>query len=243
MNKILFTLTHFTFKLTLFFGLFLVTTSAAKFEAVQSQHKKIFMGTIKFPHTISKIPTLRIYCEGHIIPCETNHETKGLAFSILQEGEKDSFNLLITNEIHYKTEKNTILYLYINPSQPYLFYHLTLNQNNDDSTDPETTHKTLYSWTIQEHHDLLENGKIPDDTIIVYCNPEFIETVKGGTQVSLPTIIIRNDILQITGSEEKLHDILNELLLSSLHCDAIHARVQQEIKPNYQQKTIVALAT
>lgn len=219
------------FRLFVFLSLLMLcqTHSADLFKpTLLSHNKKLFMGSIKFPEAIITIPNLRIYYKGQIITCESNNETKNLAFSIAEESKIVSFYLLITEKITYASEKNTIKYL--KAIQPYKIYKLTLDNENDTET-----------WAIESIAPNLYDNKIPDNTIIVCCNPEYIDTIKGGTTIMLPDIIIRNDILQLVGSEKQLHEHLNELLLASLDYDTIHARIQQEIKPNYQQKTIVAL--
>ena len=234
---------------SLIFGIFAI----GLFSPANSYFEALFIGTIQFPNTIKKVPNIRVYCSGHIIKTETDDDSKKLTFSIPESKNKKRFSLLITEGIQFETEENTVKYLKIDPSlQEYKFYQFELvkknAEQNGESKDktksiknheqPEN-HNADYHWVIEEDHLALEDGRIPDDTVIICYKPSYIEGLQGGTKLEFPHIRIKNNILQLAGSEDQLHDTSITLLLSSLDYDTIHRSIRQEIKQDYQ-KTLIA---
>jgi len=213
----------------------------------------LMMGAIHYPHTIEKIPMLRGYCCGNRIKFEAQEYE--LAFSISGQRYQSNFYLLITEIIDFVTEERVILYLKVPTGALYKLY--TLNrvktEASKDSLEsgsvlrPEAQ-KNIYRWDIKENISLPENGRIPDNAIIICTAPDHIAGLEGelagseeAAAFELPKIVIREDLLDVIGSESELHEFSNRLLLSSLDYDAIHAVLPQEI--NHKAKTIVALTT
>lgn len=194
--------------------------------------KMLFMGTIQFPHMLESIPDVRIYCAGNKIKCENQQESRRISFGIADERHRSVFHLLITNKINVESEENTVKYLKSPTS--YKLYRLQLTQKEGFGEDPQ------YCWDIRELQ-LGKNKRLPDDTIIVFYNPAYVDKLKGGNAIELPTIHIKSNILDLVGSEKKLHEVSNEMLLASLDYEPIHARIKQELQTNYQQKTILAV--
>lgn len=214
-------------------------------------NKILLIGAIQYPHVIEKVPIVRVYCSGNRIQC-VGDENKKLTFSIPVSRFQSGFYLLITETIEFVTEDNVVLYLKVPSNTPYKLY--TLQRVSELSKDADTSNigsdrsKTVYRWNVKENMQLTEDGKIPDNAIIVCTDPDHIYGLEGefaGSEESavfeLPKLIIRYDLLSFVGSEHELHEISNRLLLSSLDYDAIHAAVPQEI--NHKAKTVVALAT
>jgi hypothetical protein len=217
--------------------------------------KAVLMGTIKFPKDITSIDPIRIYCQGMIIPTETNNSTKTISFTLpFEEKRKTTFNLLITENIAYeRAEENTIRYLKISPHQSHKFYALELikdnNQKIDDFTfahnakdEKKKNQEVTYHWRIDEQK-IEGSGRIPDDTIIVYYKPEYVDKLEDGNSVELPYIIIKDDIVKLAGSEANLHEKSTSLLLSSLDLDALHAPIHQEVKQEYQRSRVTMITT
>ena len=114
--------------------------------------------------------------------------------------------------------------------------------DEDNKTNKTEEHETTYSWYITESSDELDQGKIPDDTIIVCYDPEYVDKLEGGTNIDLPRIIIKDNILELVGSEDKLHELSTTLLLSSLDSDSMHSKIEHEVKQN-NQTMLVAFKT
>lgn len=214
--------------------------------------KTVYYGTIQFPMNLRTLPAIRIYYKGRRISGETNNDTKKASFNIVDENPQNSFHLLFTEHLQFETEQseqggqsNVIKYLKVPENSHYKFYTLSLANNNPFLEEAAENVSNKMRWHIRKHGKAaLHNGIIPDNTIIVCLDPDYVEKVEGGSTTTLPTIKIRSDIVTFVGSEEKIHEKSDELQLSLvMDCDAIHAAVQQEIRPKFERKMIVALTT
>ncbi len=207
----------------------------------------LMVGTIQFPHSLSNVPMIRVYTCGKKIPyqlCETDNDSKQFTFCIPQITYEDSFFLLITNKVYFEPVHNkelgnlhsTIKYLKVLPTQAYKLYKLVLK------SEKTTGGKMIYHWDILEIKIDPKNGRIPDDAIIICYEPTFVDCLTGGSAFELPTIQLKSDILNFIGSETKLHDLSNQMLMASIDSDPIHAVIHQEIKRS-SHINIVAPAT
>lgn len=214
-------------------------------------NKTLMWGSIQFPKTISIVPDIRIYYSGQRIKCETNHDLRRITFAIPDVAHKSNFKLLITDNLEFASEFNVIKYLKIRENSPYKFYQIdlaystpilcSLEQPFETDTNCQQSKTT---WQIKEYRNVLDKGRIPDDTIIVCCKSSYVDHIEGNNTSALPTIKIRSDIVQVAGSEKKLHEIADELIISLLDYDTIHAAMhQEEIRPSTNPKTILAITT
>jgi hypothetical protein len=212
---------------------------------------------MQFPNTLKKIPSLRIYYGGHKITGEPNNRTKQLIFSIPEIGESKKFHIVITEHVQFELAEgssNTVKYLKIAENQPYKCCEIEQTKSDEtlsthrpqtgefDSARvviPET--KTSYHWKITKQR-LDDNRQLPDNSIVICFSPEYIQDIVGGSKGELPRIVIKSDILELVGSEEKLHDQETELLLSVINSDALHTKITQKVK-NQNTKTIIACKT
>ncbi|MFZ5953713.1 MAG: hypothetical protein ACOYT8_01285 [Candidatus Dependentiae bacterium] len=209
--------------------------------------KTVFSGTIQFPLTLKKVPDVRVYCAGRKISGELDHETKKVSFAISDYRQRTFFYMVIVNAKNMSYEltapkTNTIEYLKINPTEPYKFYAIELvliPEEKTDNVEQKNNATMVYKWLIKEI-ELPQNGRLPDDTIIVCYEPTFVERLDGGSSFEFPKIIVKPDVLKITGSEEKLHQESAKILISALDLDTIHANIRQEVKQFAHPKTIVA---
>lgn len=203
----------------------------------------LMMGTIRFPSSISTVPTVRIYCGGRIIPSEIDQKNKVITFSIPKYTQQFHFNLLITEKVSFaqvaskyqSTTNNTAAYLKIDEGQPYKFYSLLLV--------PELVGETTqlrYTWRIKNESIDHENLKVPDDAIIVCCNPGHIAAVRGTNNFELPTIEVAPNIITLSGSEQLLREKSAQIMLASLDSDSMHAL--QDKQPIKQQENRIIIA-
>ena len=217
--------------------------------------KNLLMGTIQYPHEVERVPMVRIYCGGNKIKCEANDENKKLTFSVPSTRYQVILYLLITEAIEFETENNVVLCLKVPATVPYKLYVLerrktALQANDEDICSCKMEQKSVYRWVVTEAP-LEDGGKIPDNALIICANPDHIGCLEGeiagadgSSAYELPKIVMRTDLLSFIGSEDKLHELSDKLLLSSLNWDTIHASVQPEINlPKKTATTIVALTT
>jgi len=156
-----------------------------------------------------------------------------ITYEIPKYNDQNTFYILIVSTApsytlkefpNQKEQQNTIDYLKINTTIPYLFYKLELVPNESSTSDQPT-----YHWNITETT-LPENGQIPDTTIIITYFSHFIKAIKGGNHLELPTIYIDNSEIDIFGSEENFEDAIIRLQLTSLDLKALHVPTKQKIQ-------------
>jgi hypothetical protein len=71
------------------------------------------------------------------------------------------------------------------------------------------------TWNVIERL-LPDDGRIPDNTIIVRCPAHYLKSIEGGSYYQLPTITLKDNIVQLAGSEKQLEDKSIELHMASL---------------------------
>lgn len=214
-------------------------------------NKTLMWGSIQFPKNLATIPDIRIYYSGQRIKCETNNDLKRVTYAVPDVAHKNQFKFLISDKLEFTSKKNVIEYLKVSDNAPYKFYQVELASLNPTlcsleqpiDNDSNTSNPKMV-WRIQEYRNGLNKGRIPDDTIIICCKSSYIEHIEGTNSATLPTIKIRSDIVQMAGSEKKLHEIADELILSLIDYDTIHAAMhQEEIRPISNPKTVLAITT
>ncbi|HEB41644.1 MAG TPA: hypothetical protein ENI08_01320 [Candidatus Dependentiae bacterium] len=203
---------------------------------------------------------MRIYYGGKIIKTDVHVIIPKITFEIGKGNRQNRFYFLVTPTISYDFKKtpdndwehNTIAHLKVPEGKDYKFYVMDLIEDTSSILDRDSIEilrqqelqniQSAYHWEVHEEH-LPENGKIPDATIIVCFFPEFIENIKGGSHIELPTIVIKSDIINAIGSEKKLHEESIKLQLASLNSDTIHAKTKQEVKSDQRRTLIMNLIT
>jgi len=198
---------------------------------------KLVLGTIQFPPSLHKIPMVRIYYGGHKITPSLNDETKQITFGVPKGMNQTSLYLLITEAVncniaknnHYTSNiMNTIGYLKASPNKPYRLFKLAINEQAS-------------GWGVDECMLTTDDLRIPDMAIVVHYNPNFIDTIQPTkNNFALPVINLKQNLLELAGSEDKLHDISNALLLASIDIDTIHATLSDSIKIEANRALIAA---
>jgi len=242
-----------TFCIIVFNALTAVSSSSLPLYSQSCSHDKVLlMGAIQYPLELDKIPMLRIYCGGNKIKCETNNDNKKLTFAFTEYRQQSQFYILITEQIEFVTENNVVLYLKVPSDASYKLYALDRIRTDIQSKDkgPDNI-SASYRWIIKEEMQLAGNGRIPDNAIIICTDPAHVAELTGdlagsdkATAYELPKLIMRSDLLQIVGSEEKLHEHADMLRLAAIDSDTIHSwRQNIQSTVNRKAKTIVALTT
>ena len=204
--------------------------------------KSLFTGIIQFPLDIMDLPNIRIYYAGHKITTEMDDHAKKVIFTIPEIKERSFFYLLFVTNIECCTHENTVPFLKLKKNQPYKFYSLQRIQNPKNKRKRTDLNQTEYTWIVKELSLTLPDGRIPDDTIIIYYNPSYIQAVEGGAAIEFPKIFIKPDILSFVGGQQKLEHMSNTWFLAALNTDLIHDSLQPEVVIKNQPKTILAMA-
>jgi hypothetical protein len=191
----------------------------------------IYVASVQFPSIIKELPKMRAYFGGRKVVCETDGDR--LVFTIETDRSMRKLYLLIVEDHSFKFDE-TIRYLKIKPNTDYKLWSLELiHKKNTEVVAPklvggiklDTDEKSPYYWIIRE--EILDGttGQIPDNTIILRYNPNFVDHLEESrSSVDLPRIVIASDILKKVGSEANLHELSTRYLLSALECDTIHGR-------------------
>ncbi len=205
-----------------------------------SELTAMYVGNIKFPHVLEKVPPVRAYFRGEKFTCSINNESKQTTFSISSDQRNTPLYILVTKHVHWGSKENTIKYLKTDINKSYKLYLITPHESLPGKKQEDTE----AHWGIQEIT-LDTDGKLLDEfnTIIVIFNPDWIDTLEGGNSITLPNLRVYSNILERVGTERELHAMAEELLLASLDSDSIHKKIQHTVKPYYQLKTVLALTT
>ncbi len=205
----------------------------------------LFPGSIYFPKNLSCVPHICLYQSGEQLPIEIDKKGGRVCFTIQAERYISTFHLIITNKYHGQTVAgNTVKELIIDKNVAYKYYTLTLKRApkknfydfiaTKNEEDKEQEEQSDY-WVIEEKQ-LPENRKIPDKAIILLYNANYIETVLSRQSFEFPTIMVKSNIVELIGSEEKVQDNSIELLLSSLDYNTIHTKAK---KITHNNKNVV----
>lgn len=205
--------------------------------------KSLFIGSIQFPSIVEVVPSIRVYYSGRKIMCETDELGKKITFSIPEYKQRTFFYLLIAPSIEFGSHENTVPFLKLQKNCPYKFYGMELVKVETQDKKKKKSSPFEYAWIVRELNLCLPDDRIPDDTIIVRYHPDYVQSIEGGNMIEFPKITIRPDILKLTGSEAKLHDISNRWFLAALHTDTIHDPLQSEFFINPTTKTVLAMTS
>lgn len=231
---------------TILFGFLGLILSISTTTAYAFGEKSLFIGNIVFPSTLEMVPSIRIYYAGRKIICENDDFGKKVTFSIPEHKQRTFFFLLITPHIEFASHENTVPFLKLKKGAPYKFFamELVMHEVSKKRKTPGSNEKQYaYSWVVKPIDLSVVDGRIPDETIIVRYNPEFVSALEGGSMIEFPKIIINPDIIKMVGSETKLHEYSNRWFLASLNTDTIHDTAQSEIRMVPQSKTVLAMIT
>lgn len=194
-----------------------------------SMQPSMYMGNIQFPSTLSKTPAVRVYFAGNKIACSSNDEHKKVSFNVSPIQHHVPLYLLIIDQVQWQADENTIKYLKTDPRKPYRFYRLQWDS-------------AAGTWRLKEKL-LAGNGQIPDNTIIVIIAPDWVSTIEGGNTITLPTIHLHQNLVDLIGSEAALQNTTQALILSAIDSDSIHKRREQIVKRQCKIKTVLSLTT
>lgn len=189
----------------------------------------VYPCTIEFPKIVKKIPELCIYHGGERFVGEVDTTGRRSCFHLPIDRSCTSFTLLVTQDLQFESEKNTVQFLKIDPQQPYKYYSMQLIRASRRRFPGSQQQQEPDQWIIRPSR-LSPDGRIPDETIILLMNPSYIDRVEGSNGFELPTLYIKDNVLDLAGSQQELLDQAVELVLSSLDYKPIHANLKTETR-------------
>lgn len=175
----------------------------------------MLFGTIEFPRSIKTVPQYEIFYEGQKIKPEV-------------DGNKLLFNVPINRMM------NRFFILFVeDPSYVLKESDGTIQQNTIDYLKSGTAyrvfelHSQSSTWRIVERL-LPENFAIPDNTIIVYIPPTYIDKLVGGKGLQLPHVMIKENVMDlVSGSFDALQKKADELSIAAIDLSSFHVPAQE----------------
>lgn len=209
---------------------FLVFASlyACLFPALQAHPISMMFGTIEFPRSLKMIFPYKIFYEGQQVKTEV--EDNRLLFTIpINRPMISRFFILFVEDPYYVLKEADC----------------TVLQNTVDYLKSGTTYRIFElravggSWHVQEYL-LPESLIIPDNTIIVYMPPAYIDTLTGGTGREFPRVMIKENILDLLGgSLDELKRKAEALAMESIHMNSLHVPVREVTRVAGNKRIVV----
>lgn len=201
------------------------------------------MGTIEFPRAKTcpqnKIESIVIYYLGKFIKSLVHEGNPAfITFDIPRDTDlsPNTIYLVITEKPQRVAKKangrvainNTTDHWKVADGHNALFFELALKQKKEELNpeldqsllEKQEPHEPIYEWTYRKK-ELPANKRIPDDAIIIVYNPDLVEGLRGGDQIQLPTIVIKQCI------DTDLENLHLRLQMESLDARAFHAPDKQ----------------
>ncbi len=203
--------------------------------------KALRYGAIKFPTGIEIKEPIEVFYAGERIPTEIEKDAHLVSFALLENIMRNTFCLLICNDIETVSEQNTIKFQRVCKDRPYKLYVLKFHPNKDllkSTTDIDINAQG--AWEITQKA-LQDDMRIPDNAIIVQYHPHLVEKVQGGNALELPKIVLNEQVLQQFTTDE-LHEAQVNFVLSSIDVRTYHAQQDVRTKSDFKNKTISILA-
>lgn len=185
---------------------------------------------LKLPAFLNEHAHIPAYYKGHRL-----NLSEGWA-RLPECGQPCMFSLLITEDIEFTSKGNTVSYLKRIPEQEYSWYDITLtlckkqqdpiSLEVNDNKKAEIPQEQSYTWDIEKRNHDETPERIPEHTIVLLTNPNYIESLKaepsvpGSIDITLPTIIFKKDI----NKKEFEETALSILVGAALNLNAIHTK-------------------
>ena len=193
-----------------------------------------FIGSIEFPQTVRSIPTLCGYYKGTRFCIDTtqNEVSNTASFKIEESKNCTQLSLLFATKVVPFALKmapnkydNKILGLKVPSNSDYALYELNKMAICKEGKD------CSYSWEITQKK-LPTDRSLPEKTIIILLNPEFVESIrsirwKPEDNIALLPVIA---ITETQGINDKLQKAAITLRLASMDLNAIHAPIKTQTK-------------
>lgn len=188
----------------------------------------MMFGTIEFPRSLKTIFPYKIFYEGQQVKTEV--EDNRLLFNIpINRPMISRFFILFVEDPHYVLKEADG----------------TVPQNTVDYLKSGTIYRIFElqalggSWRVQEYL-LPESLIIPDNTIIVYMPPAYIDTLSGGKGREFPRVMIKENILDLLGgSLDELKRKAEALAMESIHMNSLHVPVREVTRVAGNKRIVV----
>lgn len=178
--------------------------------------KPSYIFKVQFPEFFKSKPQIQAYYRGYNLPIKSG-------ICKLPEDTGSMFYIIIAKTISFiKSESNN--YLKLKPGSHSKCYRIL--RNSTAAFNPEQK-----PWKIQEELQEEQSERLPDNSIIICMDPNYVKELKIDSKNSnknskekvLPIIIIDPEV-----SESEFNKSLEFSLLASLDINAIHSKVSHQ---------------
>lgn len=215
--------------------------------------QSLFQGVVQYPSKIVSPSPFPIFYKGSFTTPQISKDMqlpkKGV-FELYEDRASDQFHLLITEKIKFPDSADFKQFETDGPYRLFKFVRstrmkelITTSSNNDK---PVITLEEVEYWKIEETNTLDENGvqqprSIPEDTILFYTNPLFIDKIESDEwksddiYIKLPKIFIDEHI-----EEKILQEVNTRMLFAAVDLRCFHTKITKTTKP-YAQNCIISV--
>lgn len=208
------------------------------FNAISAQ--SIYVGSIQFPIKIECPPALpSILYKGREhtvdIDMQESRAPRKATYELYEDRFCQEFYVLITEYLKVPNA-NDFAHLETSVNHPYKLYHVQrsskIKTESDEHVAQQPTSSSLQSlgnerieyWEIKELDTTNPEIAIPDNTIIFFMNPTFVDLVTetwrpDDAVIRLPMIMFKNTL-----DEKTLHDVGAKMVCAILDFKCIHKK-------------------
>ena len=155
---------------------------------------------------------IKVYQGGEIL--HTNVSGHTISFFIKDMSRTKEFYLLVVKPcnlsyVFNEVAKNTVQYRAVAPGKSYKFYRIKI------ASSAISQPFTIETITLEE------NQKIPDQTVIIFYNPEYIESLFCSKENSILTLSVIKDLFDVSGGEDMMYYEEILYLFDTIHTDTL----------------------
>lgn len=215
--------------------------------------QSLFSGIVHYPSKIANPSPFPVFYKGSFTTLQLSKDMqlpKKGTFEIYEDRQSDQFHLLITEKIkfpdsadfeNFETDGSYRLFKFVRSAKM-----KELIATSSNSNKPIITMEEVEYWKIEEIDTLDENGvqqprSIPEDTILFYTNPTFIDRIESeewkpdDIYIKLPKVFIKENV-----EEKVLQEVNTRMLFAAVDLRCFHNKITKTTKP-YAQNCIISV--
>ncbi len=207
------------------FYLYMSVQLVISFDLCAKENQLLITGSIQFPSTISKSPSLKVLYQGYKYPVEVASETQRTTrnghFKFYIDSDCKKLYILVTENLQIP-DKNNFDHLKTSPEHAYRLFKLTKYELETATKDESLK----LSWSVEEIYKDGQKIILPDNTLIFFMPPSMIARLEEEPWLAdqhvarLPKIVFDDTI-----SEQNLQDIAIRMTLTLLNFELFHAQL------------------
>ena len=182
----------------------------------------ILLGSIQFAQPVDREIEFPILFKGkeYVAKVESNGDTRKAHFELYDDEKSDELYLLVSEYLALP-ENSDIRHLCTSPSHSYRLFKLKRVRVTDSNNPKEM----LDTWQIEEITTSKKSFEIPDETIIVFMDPEMIEKIQPlpwtheSNVIHFPIIKLKE-----TATKNVLYDMADRMKLSLIDFKFLHKK-------------------